>query len=88
MSSILQDIQLKEDHPLAINMFFSISLGLLPVTLSVKTTGCGIQKSAFSVDEPGDMEISSKDPSPLAPLFSFAMKKENLSVFFQFYIYL
>nr|GLL18614.1 uncharacterized protein LOC109180424 isoform X1 [Ipomoea trifida] len=53
-----KDIQLKEDHPLAINMLFSISLGLLPVTLSVKTTGCGIQKSAFSVDEPGDMEIS------------------------------
>ncbi|VFQ73512.1 unnamed protein product [Cuscuta campestris] len=54
-----KDILLKEDHPLAINILFSLSLGILPVTLSVKTTGCGIQKSELSVDETGDMDISS-----------------------------
>ncbi|CAH9092271.1 unnamed protein product [Cuscuta epithymum] len=54
-----KDILLKEDHPLVINIWFSISLAILPVTMSVKTTGCGIQKSEFSADETGDMDISS-----------------------------
>ncbi|KAH7847717.1 hypothetical protein Vadar_029491 [Vaccinium darrowii] len=44
----------KEDHPLAFNMTFSISLGLLPVKLSLETTGCGIKKSALPVEEAGD----------------------------------
>lgn len=51
---------LKEDHPLALNLSFSVSLGLMPVTLSVKTTGCGIRKSEFTSDESGEMEIDSK----------------------------
>ncbi|KAF7130134.1 hypothetical protein RHSIM_Rhsim10G0011500 [Rhododendron simsii] len=49
----------KEDHPLAFNMTFSISLGLLPVKLSLETTGCGIKNSALPVEEAGD-EGSSK----------------------------
>ncbi|KAI8533503.1 hypothetical protein RHMOL_Rhmol10G0016100 [Rhododendron molle] len=44
----------KEDHPLAFNMTFSISLGLLPVKLSLETTGCGIKNSALLVEEAGD----------------------------------
>jgi hypothetical protein len=34
---------LKEDHPLALTLSFSVSLGLLPVILSLGTTGCGIK---------------------------------------------
>ncbi|KAG5527122.1 hypothetical protein RHGRI_028142 [Rhododendron griersonianum] len=44
----------KEDHPLAFNMTFSISLGLLPIKLSLETTGCGIKNSALPVEEAGD----------------------------------
>ncbi|KAL7199727.1 hypothetical protein ACSBR2_021935 [Camellia fascicularis] len=40
-----KDIILREDHPLAFNMSFAISLGLFPVKLSLETTGCGIKKS-------------------------------------------
>ncbi|XP_060196012.1 uncharacterized protein LOC132625198 isoform X2 [Lycium barbarum] len=53
----LKEMMLNEDHPLALNLTFSVSLGLMPVTLSVKTTGCGIRKSEFTDDEPGEMEI-------------------------------
>lgn len=49
---------LKEDHPLAFNMSFSISLGLLPVSLSLKTVGCGIRTSGLPVEEAGDLESS------------------------------
>ncbi|XWS44062.1 hypothetical protein CRYUN_Cryun15aG0012500 [Craigia yunnanensis] len=50
-----KDIFLKEDHPLAFNLSFAISLGLLPVTFSLKTAGCGIKDSGF-VDKAGDTE--------------------------------
>ncbi|KAF5734228.1 GPI inositol-deacylase-like isoform X4 [Tripterygium wilfordii] len=50
-----KDILLKEDHSLALNLSFSISLGLLPVTLSLETTGCGIKKSGLPAEEAGDM---------------------------------
>ncbi|KAE8718479.1 hypothetical protein F3Y22_tig00110013pilonHSYRG00322 [Hibiscus syriacus] len=48
-----KDIFLKEDHPLAFNLSFAISLGLLPVSFSLKTAGCGIKDSAL-LDEAGD----------------------------------
>ncbi|GFY87273.1 hydrolases, acting on ester bond [Actinidia rufa] len=53
-----KDVMLNEDHPLALNMSFTISSGLLPVKLSVKTTGCGIKKSALPIEEAGDVEQS------------------------------
>ncbi|XP_050234026.1 uncharacterized protein LOC126682404 isoform X2 [Mercurialis annua] len=53
-----KELLLKEDHPLAFNVTFSISLGLLPVTLSLKTLGCGIKRSGLPSDEAGDMESS------------------------------
>lgn len=62
---------LNEDHPLALNLSFSVSLGLMPVTLSVKTTGCGIRKSEFTADEAGEMEIDSKG-------FSYPTNKASL----------
>ncbi|KAJ4827333.1 hypothetical protein Tsubulata_003286 [Turnera subulata] len=53
-----QEIVLKEDHPLAFNLTFAVSLGLLPISLSLETTGCGIQRSGLSADEVDDMESS------------------------------
>ncbi|CAK9161729.1 unnamed protein product [Ilex paraguariensis] len=53
-----KDFILKEDHPLAFNLSFSISLGLLPVQLSLKTTGCGVKKSGVDFEEAGDSETS------------------------------
>ncbi|KAL5699949.1 hypothetical protein ACHQM5_025464 [Ranunculus cassubicifolius] len=51
-----QEILLKEDHPLVLNLSFSISLGLLPVTLSLETTGCGIKSSGLPIEESGDAD--------------------------------
>ncbi|XP_073124851.1 uncharacterized protein [Henckelia pumila] len=56
-SYLEKEVTLKEDHPLAFNLTFSASLGLLPISLSLKTTGCGIRKSEFPGLEPRDMEI-------------------------------
>ncbi|KAJ9153524.1 hypothetical protein P3X46_026952 [Hevea brasiliensis] len=53
-----KEIFLKEDHPLAFNLSFSVSLGLLPVTLSLKTMGCGIKRSGLLAEEAGYMENS------------------------------
>lgn len=53
---MMQYTEFKEDHPLAVNISSSISLGLLPVTLSLKMTGCGIKNSA----EAGDAEKKGK----------------------------
>ncbi|XP_047263581.1 uncharacterized protein LOC107860723 isoform X2 [Capsicum annuum] len=53
----VKEMMLNEDHPLALNLSFSVSVGLMPVTLSVKTTGCGIRKSEFTADEIGELEI-------------------------------
>ncbi|XP_038896443.1 GPI inositol-deacylase isoform X2 [Benincasa hispida] len=50
------DIFVKEDHSLVLNLSFPISLGLLPVTLQLETTGCGIKSSGFSDDQAGDIE--------------------------------
>ncbi|XP_058114854.1 GPI inositol-deacylase isoform X2 [Magnolia sinica] len=54
-----EEIFLKEDHPLALNATFSMSLGLLPVTLSVRTAGCGIKNSGLPIEQAGDVEHSS-----------------------------
>lgn len=57
----MQELLLKEDHPLALNLSFTVSLGLLPISLSLTTTGCGIQRSGLLAEEAGDMENSSKE---------------------------
>lgn len=43
-----------------LNVSFPISLGLLPVTLQLETTGCGIKNSGLPDDEAGDIENNSK----------------------------
>ncbi|KAL9157438.1 hypothetical protein ABFS82_08G005700 [Erythranthe guttata] len=53
-----KDDNLKEDHPLTLNLTFSVSLGLLPVSLSLITTGCGIKKSEFPIEDTEDVETS------------------------------
>ncbi|RZC51018.1 hypothetical protein C5167_019441 [Papaver somniferum] len=57
-SYIDQELLLEEDHPLAFNLSFSVSLGLLPITMSLKTRGCGIKNSGLPVEEAGDVEHS------------------------------
>ncbi|KAL5581294.1 hypothetical protein UlMin_013736 [Ulmus minor] len=51
-----KEMFLKEDHPLALNLSFGFSLGLVPVTLSLKTAGCGIKNSVLPDEETGDVE--------------------------------
>ncbi|KAL5797115.1 hypothetical protein ACOSQ2_001935 [Xanthoceras sorbifolium] len=51
-----KDMFMKEDHPLAFNLSFGISLGLLPVTLSLRTASCGIKKSGLPDEEAGHIE--------------------------------
>ncbi|KAL1207095.1 hypothetical protein V5N11_004302 [Cardamine amara subsp. amara] len=51
-----KEIFLKEDHPLAYNLSFASSLGLLPVTLSLKTAGCGIKTFGLPDGETGDLD--------------------------------
>ncbi|XP_020258508.1 uncharacterized protein LOC109834902 [Asparagus officinalis] len=59
-SSYVQDeIFFKEDHPLALNLSFSVSLGLLPVTLSLRTEGCGLKRSALPDENSEDTDHSS-----------------------------
>ncbi|KAK3019412.1 hypothetical protein RJ639_004662, partial [Escallonia herrerae] len=61
-------ITLKEDHPLAFNLSFGIGLGLLPVKVSLRTTGCGIKISGLPAEEVGDMENSRDDIEEIARL--------------------
>ncbi|KAK6928470.1 GPI inositol-deacylase PGAP1-like, partial [Dillenia turbinata] len=53
-----QEVLLKEDHPLAFNLSFPISLGLIPVTLSLRAASCGIKNAGLPVEEAGDVENS------------------------------
>jgi hypothetical protein len=59
--NVKQDMLVKEDHPLALNLSFAISLGLLPVTLSLKTVGCGVKNSGLQDGEAGNEENGSKN---------------------------
>ncbi|XP_059670022.1 uncharacterized protein LOC132315691 [Cornus florida] len=53
-----KDMVLKEDHPLAFNLSFTISLGLFPVKLSLENTGCGKIRSEIPVEVADDPENS------------------------------
>ncbi|KAJ3693196.1 hypothetical protein LUZ60_008676 [Juncus effusus] len=46
-----KEINLEEDHALEQKLSFSVSLGLLPVSLSLETTGCGIKGSTDKSQE-------------------------------------
>ncbi|KAI9120798.1 hypothetical protein K1719_007831 [Acacia pycnantha] len=53
-----KEMMLEEAHPLAVQLSFSASLGLLPVTLYLKTASCGIDNSGLLEEEAGDLESS------------------------------
>ncbi|XP_061336621.1 GPI inositol-deacylase isoform X1 [Gastrolobium bilobum] len=53
-----KELLIEEAHPLAVKLSFAISLGLLPVTLSLKTASCGIRNSGLPEEEAGDLESS------------------------------
>lgn len=53
-----KELLFNEAHPLAVKLSFAISLGLLPVTLSLKTISCGIRNSGLPEEEAGDLENS------------------------------
>lgn len=62
---------MEEAHPLAVKLSFGISVGLLPVTLSLKTVSCGIRNSGLPEEEAGDIESSSKNPNQIPNKPSF-----------------
>ncbi|KAL5205279.1 hypothetical protein ABZP36_033488 [Zizania latifolia] len=49
-SYVPEEIFLEEDHPLALNLSFSVSLGLLPVILSLRTSGCGVKTTGDQME--------------------------------------
>ncbi|KAL5201355.1 hypothetical protein ABZP36_035709 [Zizania latifolia] len=49
-SYVPEVIFLKEDHALALNLSFSVSLGLLPVILSLRTAGCGVKTTGDQME--------------------------------------
>ncbi|KAI4387714.1 hypothetical protein MLD38_000126 [Melastoma candidum] len=53
-----KDLLLEEDHPLLYNMSFGISLGLLPIEMTLRTVGCGIKDAGLPIEEAGDTENS------------------------------
>ncbi|KAI5083289.1 hypothetical protein GOP47_0003032 [Adiantum capillus-veneris] len=57
-STILRhkDVQLVENHPLLFNLTLSVSTGVLPLNMEIKTASCGIRNSVFANEEPGDHE--------------------------------
>ncbi|KAK1315686.1 hypothetical protein QJS10_CPA05g02004 [Acorus calamus] len=55
---VQEELYVEEDHPLPLNFSFAVSLGLLPVTLSLRTAGCGIKNSVLPVQQAGDAEQS------------------------------
>jgi glycosylphosphatidylinositol deacylase len=48
---------LGENHPLVWNLSITVSLGTLPVILSVKTVSCGIQETVLAKEHPEPEEI-------------------------------
>ncbi|XP_072962414.1 uncharacterized protein [Typha angustifolia] len=68
-SYVGEEMFLKEDHPIALSLSFSISLGLLPISLSLRTAGCGIKSS---VDQTGEEEHNSLCKLRCFPPVAFA----------------
>ncbi|XP_065877480.1 GPI inositol-deacylase isoform X2 [Euphorbia lathyris] len=53
-----KEIFLEEDHSLAFSLSFPISLGLLPVTISLKTVGCGLRRPELPAEDAEEMDDS------------------------------
>ncbi|WCJ21260.1 GPI inositol-deacylase [Euphorbia peplus] len=61
-----KEIFLEEDHSLAFSLSFPISLGLLPVTISLKTVGCGLRRPELPAED-----AEERDDSKLCKLRCF-----------------
>ncbi|KAK9699896.1 hypothetical protein RND81_08G202300 [Saponaria officinalis] len=72
-----KEMSFKEEHPIALDLSFAISLGLLPVTLSLKTTGCGIKRSVLQDKEDGDAENSRLCKLRCFPAVAFAWDRTS-----------
>lgn len=57
-------MRLGENHPLVWNLSIAVSLGTLPVILSVKTVSCGIQETVLAKEHPEPEEIMSEPCIP------------------------
>jgi hypothetical protein len=57
-------MRLGENHPLVWNLSIAVSLGTLPVILSVKTVSCGIQETVLAKEHPEPEEIISEPCIP------------------------
>ena len=55
----MQEIQLVEHHPLVFNLSFSVSMGILPPTVELKTSSCGIKTSIFAKEGASDHDHTS-----------------------------
>lgn len=71
------EVLFKEDHPIALNLSFTISLGLLPVMVSLKTTGCGIKNSGLSAQEDDDAENNRLCKMRCFPAVAFAWDRTS-----------
>ncbi|KAF7819473.1 GPI inositol-deacylase isoform X1 [Senna tora] len=81
-----KEMLFKEAHPLAINLSFAVSLGLLPLTLSLKTANCGIRNSGISEEEALDHESSRPCKSRCFPPVALAWDNTSgLYVYPNFY---
>ncbi|KAK9704867.1 hypothetical protein RND81_07G016400 [Saponaria officinalis] len=72
-----KEMSFKEGHPIALDLSFAISLGLLPVTLSLKTTGCGIKRSVLQDKKDGDAESSRLRKLRCFPAVAFAWDRTS-----------
>ncbi|XP_050381823.1 uncharacterized protein LOC126798805 isoform X2 [Argentina anserina] len=81
-----KDLSWKEDHPLALNLSFTSSLGLLPVKFSLKTAGCGIKNSGLPDEQAADSDISKLCKLRCFPPVAFAWDETSgLHVFTDMY---
>ncbi|KAM5581857.1 hypothetical protein ABKV19_010881 [Rosa sericea] len=81
-----KDLSWKEDHPLALNLSFTSSLGLLPVKFSLKTAGCGIKSSGLPDEQAGDIDNSKLCKLRCFPPVAFAWDETaGLHVFTDLY---
>ncbi|XP_024182138.1 uncharacterized protein LOC112187528 isoform X2 [Rosa chinensis] len=81
-----KDLSWKEDHPLALNLSFTSSLGLLPVEFSLKTAGCGIKSSGLPDEQAGDIDNSKLCKLRCFPPVAFAWDETaGLHVFTDLY---
>lgn len=51
-----REFQIVEHHPLLFNLSLSVSMGVMPLTMELKTSSCGIRHSILANEEPDDRE--------------------------------